>query len=75
MESKPSNGAREGSVYVNQREIAELLRVDRSTVRRWVERGEIPPPVKVGGVLRWDRQQLLAELDLRRQTRCDRTGA
>ena len=34
-------------------DIAGLLRVSRNTVHRYILSGTIPPPVRIGGTLRW----------------------
>lgn len=36
-------------VNITTREVAELARVDTSTVRRWVERGTLTPSMKLPG--------------------------
>ena len=45
-------------------EVAALLRVSVSTIRRRVDAGELPAPVRVGRALRWPRVRLLAFLGL-----------
>ncbi len=35
------------------RDLAELLSVHTRSIRRWVSEGELPPPIKIGGSLRW----------------------
>lgn len=35
--------------------LAEILEVSKSTIRRWVSEGNFPPPIRVSeGVHRWD---------------------
>ena len=34
--------------------LAERLDVDRTTIWRWLRRGEFPKPVRVGRIARWD---------------------
>lgn len=34
-------------------DVARTFSVHRETVRRWVRRGEFPPPIKVGHFIRW----------------------
>ena len=36
-------------VYLTTSEVAQLARVDASTVRRWVERGELKPAMQTPG--------------------------
>ena len=38
--------------------LAELLQVDAKTVRAWRERGQLPPAVKIGGVIRWNADDI-----------------
>ena len=38
--------------------LAELLQVDAKTIRAWRERGQLPPAVKIGGVIRWDADDI-----------------
>lgn len=40
------------------REVADLLRIDVGTLRRWMRSGAVPAPLRVGRVLRWDRDEL-----------------
>lgn len=39
--------------YYTPKDLVKRLRVDRSTVTRWIQRGVLPPPFKVGNVVRW----------------------
>ena len=39
--------------FVSIGDVAAMLSVAASTVRRWVAAGELPKPVKIGGTLRW----------------------
>ena len=49
---------------LNVDDIAALFGVHRITVRSFVKRGIIPPPVRVGNKLtRWRRRDILAHLD------------
>lgn len=36
------------------RDVAEYLNVSPNTIRRMAERGDLPKPIKIGGVVRWD---------------------
>ncbi len=38
--------------------LAELLSVDGKTIRAWRERGQLPAAVKIGGVIRWDADDI-----------------
>lgn len=45
-------------------EVADLLRVNRSSIDRWVAEGQFPSPIKFGGsVMRFARSEILAFLD------------
>lgn len=47
-------------------ELAELLRVNTSTVRRWVMKGIITPTITTpGGHHRFDREGVIAQLNRR----------
>lgn len=39
-------------------EVAELLQVNERTVRRLVDRGDMPSPVKIGDTSRWSPSEL-----------------
>lgn len=43
---------------LSMRDLAQQLSVDPSTIKRWVSRGEMPAPIKVGGSLRWRSREL-----------------
>jgi excisionase family DNA binding protein len=45
-------------MYLTINETAELLQVSEQTVRKYAKWGEIPPPLKIGGSLRWDADEL-----------------
>ena len=34
--------------------LAWCLDTSARTIRRWSERGEMPPPIKIGSLVRWD---------------------
>ena len=47
-------------VNITTSEVATLARVDVSTVRRWVEKGELAPSMKLpGGQYRFNRDDVL----------------
>jgi len=47
-------------VNITTSEVATLARVDVSTVRRWVEKGELTPSMKLpGGQYRFNRDDVL----------------
>lgn len=47
--------------------LAELLQVDARTVRRMRARGELPPALDLGSVLRWDAAEFERWLEGRRE--------
>ena len=49
------------------RDVAERLQVDAKTVRRWRAEGKLPPPVKLGGVVRWLAEDLAVWLKEQRR--------
>jgi len=44
---------------MDSNEVAEFLSCSRRTVRRLADSGRMPAPVRLGGLLRWNRQALL----------------
>ena len=50
----------EGKLLIPGRELARLIGVDVSTLRRWSKEGHIPAPVRVGGRVLW-RADILSE--------------
>ncbi len=50
------------SPYLRVRDLAELLRVNERTVRRWRSEGVLPPAVEIAGVVRWRREAVEAWL-------------
>ncbi len=53
------------------REVADILKVSRSTVLRWTQRGELPGLRLPSGALRYREQELEAWLSGRRPTQED----
>ena len=53
-------------VYVRDTYLAERYSISRSTVWRWLARGMLPEPVRIGGVTRW-RLSKIEELDAQRE--------
>jgi len=47
-------------VNITTREVADIARVDTSTVRRWADSGELPSVKTPGGHYRFDRSAILA---------------
>lgn len=39
-------------------DVARLLRCSSRTVRRVAEAGRMPKPVRIGALLRWDKEQI-----------------
>ena len=51
------------------KQVQELLQISRATFFRWLEQGELPGAVKVGGAWRVLRDQLRAGLELKSSER------
>ena len=51
-------------------DVARTFSVHRETVRRWVRRGEFPPPIKVGHFIRWRVSDIDSFLEKRKKTAC-----
>jgi DNA-binding transcriptional MerR regulator len=45
-------------MYLTKQEVAEVLRVSVRTITTYMQRGAIPKPTKVGGILLWDKDEL-----------------
>lgn len=39
--------------YLNARLVMERYSIARSTIWDWVQKGKLPPPIKIHGVTRW----------------------
>jgi excisionase family DNA binding protein len=46
----------------NRRQVAELLSVSERTVRRLMEKGDLPAPVRLGRAVRWFEADVIAYL-------------
>ncbi len=44
-------------------DLEELLRVNRRTIARLCKRGQLPPPLKLGGSNRWRAADIAAAID------------
>jgi len=52
----------EQSEYVTALELAELLKVNRASISRWLKIGWLPPPLRLGGTghrVRWRRDDIM----------------
>ena len=47
-------------VMLKVREVAELCGVSTRTITRMVDAGKMPSPVRLGGAVRWNREELEA---------------
>lgn len=45
------------------REGAAQLQISEPTYWRWVQKRILPPPVKLGGMSRWPRSEILAVIE------------
>jgi len=59
--------------YVTARDVADMLRVDERTVLRWAQRDASMPAIRLGRVVRFERETLLRWL-ARKQPRAARRG-
>lgn len=48
---------------LNARECAKILRISVPTFWRWVAKGNLPKPIKLGGLSRWPLSDLQIVLD------------
>ena len=44
---------------LDARDVAAMLKCSRRTICRLMDAGRIPAPIRLGGLLRWDRRALL----------------
>jgi excisionase family DNA binding protein len=51
------------------KDVAHLLSVKEKTVREWKAKGDLPEPFELGGVIRWERAEILDWLASRRVAR------
>lgn len=49
--------------YGNVKAVAEALCCHPSTVWRMVKRGQLPEPVKIGNLTRWEMDMLVADAE------------
>jgi excisionase family DNA binding protein len=52
--------------FLTARDVADLLRVDERTVLRWAQREASMPTIRLGRVIRFDRELLLRRLARKR---------
>jgi predicted DNA-binding transcriptional regulator AlpA len=45
-------------------DLERLLRIDRRTVRRLCKRGQLPPPLKLGGGNRWRTEDIAEAIEM-----------
>lgn len=57
-----------GKVFLTIEELAEVLTLSVGCIRAWRARGEGPPAVRFGNRLRWDRREIEAWVDARRES-------
>lgn len=70
-DEQPSRGMDEPQIevcpaLVTPKTFAELLGINERTLRRWVSAEEVPPPIKIGGVRRWEQEVIDRFLSERR---------
>jgi excisionase family DNA binding protein len=53
----------ENEIFLTTEQVAELLKVKRSTLDQWRHKGEGPPYVKIGATIRYKKSSLLEYLD------------
>ena len=60
----PTLGAGMSIKLLNIREVAESLGVVPQTIRRWIQAGQFPPPISLGGAtIRWRESEIELFLD------------
>jgi len=56
----PRRAVVEGSLLINAAEVAALLSISKRTLWRLVSREALPPPLRLGGTVRWRRAEVEA---------------
>jgi predicted DNA-binding transcriptional regulator AlpA len=56
----PATEADAVPLLVDARELGKLLRVGLRTVRSWDSGGRLPMPVRIGGAVRWNLEEIRA---------------
>jgi predicted DNA-binding transcriptional regulator AlpA len=59
----PSAPAGPAPLLLSARQAAVLCSVSLATFWRWRSSGRVPPPVRVGGCVRWRRQAIVDWID------------
>jgi predicted DNA-binding transcriptional regulator AlpA len=49
-------------IFVSDATLAGLLDTSRSTIHRYVKKGILPPPIKIGGLTRFDLEEAIARI-------------
>ena len=44
--------------FITPKELAQILKVHRSTLDDMVARGDLPQPLRLGGIIRWQREAI-----------------
>jgi predicted DNA-binding transcriptional regulator AlpA len=65
-------GALPAGALVTEAGLAEMLHLDKRTIRRMVQRGELPPAVRFGGHATWLAGKIIAHFEARAE-RAERT--
>jgi predicted DNA-binding transcriptional regulator AlpA len=64
MTIKPADPARAPLVpLLTVNDLERILRVDKRTVARLCKRGQLPPPIKIGGGNRWRADDIADAID------------
>lgn len=50
---------REEEEVVDIKDVSEMFKVTLSTIRRWIEKDEIPRPARLGEKIYWTKRQLI----------------
>ncbi|MCA2320434.1 helix-turn-helix domain-containing protein [Mycobacterium intracellulare] len=56
------------SELLDIQQLADRLKVSVGCIRAWRLRGEGPPAIKLGSVLRWDSQEVIEWINSRRES-------
>jgi excisionase family DNA binding protein len=62
----PTVGCGHGDSLMTAKQVAEFLQISVRTVRRWVDRGILVKPIRIGGIARWWKSDVESLLRLKR---------
>jgi predicted DNA-binding transcriptional regulator AlpA len=56
--SRPAHDLRALDAYLTAKDLERVLQVTERTLRRWIQDGTFPAPIRIGGVKRWRPEEV-----------------